>query len=538
MPAAGMLKPVADPHVVAQYIQSLLRRLAQMKLPRSSGVLLHVTSLPGPFGIGDLGPEAFAFVDRLADAGQSVWQVLPIVPVGYGYSPYASPSTFAGNPLLVSPEVVLGQGLLRAEEVDTGQSFPDDTVDFATVIPFKEDLLRKAYVRFRTGGFPELERQFESFRERNGFWLHDYSLFDALKTAYGGVQWTEWPAELVRRSPEALERERHRLEDDIVMRQFWQYLFFEQWSQLHQHCTRKGVRIMGDLPIYVAHDSADVWSNPELFELDDHGRPLVVAGVPPDYFSETGQRWGNPIYRWERMRETAFEWWTRRFRAILDQVDIVRNDHFRRFEAFWEIPESEPTAVVGRWVKGPGSDLFKTLQHRLGSLPLVAEDLGVITEGVVRLKEEFGLPGMAILQFAFDSDPSAGFLPHNYARDVVAYTGTHDNDTVVGWYYNATSTQDARVEQRARAYCREYLGFDELNEDGLHWRFITALQASVAALVVFPVQDLLGLSSDARMNTPGQVWNNWIWRLRAGDLTEEVLLRLRNLTRVYGRLVD
>jgi len=508
-----------------------------MKLPRSSGVLLHVTSLPGRFGIGDLGPEAYAFADSLANAGQHIWQVLPIVPVGYGHSPYASPSTFAGNPLLISPDAMVTQGLLSPEDVADSPSFPNDQVDFASVIPYKEDLLRRAFSRFRAKGTAEVSYRFNSFCEKTSFWLNDYALFDALKTSLGGVEWTAWPAELAQRDPAALERESRRLEQEVSMRKFWQFLFFEQWAHLRHYCNERSVRIMGDLPIYVAHDSADVWSNPHLFELDEQGRPRVVAGVPPDYFSETGQRWGNPIYRWDHMRKTGFAWWIERFRAILDQVDIVRIDHFRGFEAFWQIPASEPTAVIGQWVRGPGADLFHTLREHLDNLPLVAEDLGVITEGVVRLKEEFGLPGMAILQFAFDTDASAGFLPHNYSRSLVAYTGTHDNDTVVGWYRNATSTQDAEVERRARQYCREYLGFDEATEDELHWRFVTALQASVAPLVVFPAQDLLGLDSSARMNTPGQVWNNWVWRLRAEDWSSEMLERLARLTRIYGRLV-
>ncbi len=508
-------------------------------LPRSSGILLHPTSLPGPFGIGDLGPAAYRFVDFLVEAGQRLWQMLPLVPVGLGFSPYASPSTFAGNPLLISPERLVEQGLLQPNDIARPPDFPEDRVDYDWVIVYKQHLLEKAYATFEAHPDRVDETDFWLFCEKQAYWLDDYGLFMALKEAHGGAVWTEWPVELVRRDPAALHRARQELARSFRKHQFWQYLFHRQWMDLRAYCHERGIRLMGDIPIYVAHDSADVWAHPHLFHLDERGHPTVVAGVPPDYFSETGQRWGNPLYRWDVSRETGHHWWTQRFAALLEKVDLIRLDHFRGFAAYWEIPASEPTAVNGRWVPGPGAEFFETIQQKLGPLPIVAENLGVITPDVTELMERFGFPGMAVLQFAFDDDATSTFLPHNYTRNLVAYTGTHDNDTIVGWWRGKNKTTlPPEVVARAKAYARAYLDLDRKREREIHWTCIRVLMASVAELVVFPMQDVLGLGSEARMNTPGTTGpHNWSWRLRADQLRPDVAERLRALTEIYGRLL-
>jgi len=506
-----------------------------MEKKRSSGLLLHITSLPGPYGVGDLGADAYQFADFLAHTGQTLWQVLPTVPVGYGYSPYASPSTFAGNPLFISPDRLRDAGLLTDEDLAATPTFPTDHVDFEAAIPFKQGLLRKAFDRFEHSAGGIMRQRFAAFCNREATWLDDYALFTTLDTTHDGVVWTEWEPGLAARKPAALAAARAQYAREIRMQKFWQFLFTEQWAAFKAYCNERGIRIFGDLPIYVAHDSADVWANPHLFYLDVHGTPTVVAGVPPDYFSVTGQRWGNPIYRWDVMREAGYAWWTRRFAKILEQVDLVRLDHFRGFEAYWEVPASEETAVNGNWVEGPKAELFEVLHEHLGPLPVIAENLGVITPGVVSLMEQFNFPGMAILQFAFDSDADNDFLPHNFQPHLVAYTGTHDNDTVVGWWQNTTSTQSAKAIEKAHAYCRAYLDFTEGNEADLHWRFVHALMASVAVIAIVPLQDLLGLGSEARMNTPGLGSGNWMWRFEPYLLNAEVAERLRTLAEIYGR---
>jgi 4-alpha-glucanotransferase len=504
-----------------------------MAFTRTSGLLLHLTSLPSPYGMGDLGPTAFQFADFLAYARQQLWQVLPLVPVGHGYSPYASPSTFAGNPHLISPHLLHEQGLLTKADLAGVPDFPADRVDFARVIPWKLGLLKQAHAHFQAHATARVRARFEAYCTEQADWLADYALFMALKEAHGGAGWTTWEADLVSRKPAALAAARKRLALEVQQRQFWQYLFSEQWESLKAYCNGKGIRIFGDLPIYVAHDSADVWANPHLFYLDAAGNPTVVAGVPPDYFSETGQRWGNPIYRWEEMQETGYAWWVRRMARALELVDLVRLDHFRGFEAYWEVPASEPTAVNGRWVQGPGAALFETFQEQLGTLPVIAEDLGLITDGVRAIMQQFQFPGMAILQFGFDAGPTNNFLPHNYQKNLAAYTGTHDNDTVAGWYFNNDSTQEAEVAEAARTYCRRYL--DIQDEAELHWNFIRTLLSSVANLAVVPMQDLLGLGSEARMNTPGKADGNWGWRYTPDQLTYSLAERLRELTELYGR---
>jgi len=494
---------------------------------RTSGLLLHVTSLPGRFGVGDLGPAAYRFVDFLARAKQGLWQVLPLVPVDAGGSPYSSPSTFAGNPLLVSPEGLAADGLLTEDDLAHAPAFPAGRVDFARVIPFREALLRRAFARFEAGAAPALREAFAGFCARHAEWLDDYALFTALKAHHGGRAWTDWPRPLARREPAALDEARRALAAEVEVHRFAQFLFDRQWAALRAYAHARGVRIMGDLPIYVAHDSADVWAHPDRFLLDADGRPEAVAGVPPDYFSETGQRWGNPLYRWDRMRAAGFRWWIARITRTLGLVDLVRLDHFRGFEAYWSVPAEEETAVEGEWVEGPGAALFEAFERALGRpLPLVAEDLGTITPGVGALMERFGLPGMAVLQFAFGGDADNAYRPHNYRPNLVAYTGTHDNDTFLGWWTNGATPEE-------RAVGRAYLGTGEP-----HWAAIRAVATSVADTAVFPLQDVLGLGSEARMNTPGREDDNWAWRFTDGQLTDDLADRLALLTEATGRVVQ
>ena len=506
-----------------------------MTFPRSSGILLHPTSLPGRFGIGDLGPEAYKFVDFLAAAGQKIWQVLPLGPTGYGDSPYQLFSAFAGNPLLISLDQLAEDGLLTREELEAAPEFPADYVSFGRVIRFKLPLLDAAYRRFKASG--KWRDEFEDFRRASGGWLEDYAMFMALKEAHGGeAVWSRWEPDIAARHAPSMAEWRDRLADQMEALEFAQYIFSRQWRGLHDYARERGIRIMGDLPIYVAHDSADVWANPEMFQLDAAGDPAVMSGVPPDYFSATGQLWGNPIYRWDRMAASSFRWWIDRLRAVLTQVDIVRIDHFRGLEAYWEVPAGETTAQNGRWVKGPGAALFEALEAALGELPIVAENLGVITPEVEAIRQQFGFPGMAILQFAFGKDPQApDFKPHNYPRDRVAYSGTHDNDTTVGWWSSAgagDSTRTAEDIREERDFTRKYLatGGSEIN-----WVFIRTLMASVANTVLFPLQDVLGLSSEARMNTPAVPSGNWRWRYRAEMLAPAMAARLKEMVSTYDR---
>ena len=506
-----------------------------MKFPRSSGILLHPTSLPGRFGIGDLGPEAYAFADFLIDAGQSLWQMLPLGPTGYGESPYACYSAFAGNTLLISPEQLIKEGLLTTSDLPQQISMPAERVEFQRVQEFKNGLLRKAYERYQQTTDTNLRSAFETFAQRYADWLDDYALFRALKDAHGGIAWNEWEPALVRRTPAALARAREQLQDEIEAQMFYQFLFFRQWFALKNYCNERGIKMVGDLPIFVAQDSADVWTNPEQFKLDKNGTPLVVAGVPPDYFSTTGQLWGNPLYNWDRMFEDGFKWWIKRVEATLSVVDIVRVDHFRGFAACWEIPGGDRTAERGRWVEAPGRELFTAIRKALGELPIIAEDLGVITPDVVALRDEFGFPGMRILQFAFGNGTKNIDLPHNYERNVVAYTGTHDNDTTVGWFSSVAGEGSTRTEkqiEREREFCLEYL---KTGGKEIHWDFIRALLASVANTAIVPLQDLLGLGTEARMNLPNTTEGNWAWRFKPNALTNEISERLKKLTELYGR---
>lgn len=506
-----------------------------MIFPRSCGILLHPTSLPGPFGIGDLGPEAFAFADFLAASGQSLWQVLPLGPTGYGDSPYACYSAFAGNPLLISPERLVEDGLLGKKELASIPHLAGERVDYEAVHKFKEIVLHHALAGFRKTTDTKLRAAFETFRQHYSSWLPDYALFRALKNAYGGTAWNEWEPPIVRREPAALAVAREKLREQIEGEEFSQFLFFRQWFALKDYCSERGIKFIGDIPIFVAHDSADVWTHPDQFKLDDDGAPIVVAGVPPDYFSATGQFWGNPLYDWERMRADGFKWWIKRVHETLQTVDIVRIDHFRGFVACWEIPGGDKTAERGHWVEAPGRELFTAIRNALGELPIIAEDLGVITPEVEALRDDFGFPGMRILQFAFSSDSKNTDLPHNYHRNVVVYTGTHDNDTTVGWFGSVAgegSTRNKTQILRERKFCLKYLHTDGKE---IAWDFIRTVCASVASTAIVPLQDVLELGTEARMNLPNTIGGNWSWRFQARALTDDRGARLNELTDLYGR---
>jgi 4-alpha-glucanotransferase len=503
-----------------------------MQLPRASGILLHPTSLPSRYGIGDLGPEAHAFVDVLARTGQTWWQILPLGPVGYGGSPYQSPSSFAGNPLLISLDRLADRGWLDAAELAGVPALPVDRVDFDAVAELKWEWLRRAYQGFRAAG---ADAAFDAFCERHRSWLDDYVYFQALRDAHGGKPWYEWEHELVARHPEACARWREQVAEDIRFHEFVQYAFEAQWQDLRAACKGRGIRLIGDVPIFVAHDSADVWAHPDLYYLDEHGMPLFMAGVPPDFFSEDGQLWGNPLYRWEAHAKDDFEWWRLRIQALLERVDIIRIDHFRGFEAYWAVPAGSKTAATGRWTPGPGRAFFHAVRKEMGSVPLIAEDLGVITPEVEALRDEFDMPGMRILQFGFDADPTLEkYLPHRYINNCIAYTGTHDNDTTYGWFHanEVTTTQPREEVEAARAFVRRYA-----NTDGreIHWAMIRILFASAADTAMVPMQDILGLGSRARMNFPGKPQGNWTWRYRAEQLDRKVEDRLADMTALYGR---
>jgi 4-alpha-glucanotransferase len=490
---------------------------------RSAGILLHPTSLPGRYGIGDLGPAAYAWVEVLVRTGQTWWQVLPLGPTGYGDSPYQSFSTFAGNPYLISPDVLMSEGLLNDGDV-AGAQFPGERVDYGPVIEFKRHVQRRAWDRFRAGAAAHLREPFDDFCRRRAGWLDDYALFMALKDAHGGASWPDWPRELVLRQLDALDRARRDLADAVGLHQFGQFLFFRQWEALKSYANGKGIRFIGDVPIFVSGDSVDVWAHPDLFQLDANRRPTVVAGVPPDYFSATGQLWGNPLYDWEALRRSNYDWWVARIRATLEQVDMIRLDHFRGFEAYWEVRAGMPTAQVGRWVKGPGATLFETVRARLGRLPLIAEDLGIITPEVEALRDGLQLPGMRILQFAFGGAVEDRFLPHNYEPNTVVYTGTHDNDTTIGWSQSLTPQEWHFL----RRYVPEW-------EDTVAWDLLRLAWESVADYALAPLQDVLSLGREARMNLPGQPSGNWGWRLQEGQMTEALIRRLDDVTGIYGR---
>ncbi len=495
---------------------------------RASGILLHPTSLPSSFGIGDLGESAYDFVDFLAASSQQVWQILPIGPTGYGNSPYLSYSALAGNPLLISPEKLKEDNLLTEEDFNSLPDYPLDRVDYDLVIATKIPLLAKASDRFKQQGTSEQLKEFQQFCDRHNEWLDDYALFMAVKEANNGASWNTWDAEIAKREPEAMVEWATRLQDAIFYHKFLQYQFFSQWTKLKQYANSQGVEIFGDIPIYVAHDSVDVWAHPEIFCLDPKtGEPALMAGVPPDYFSATGQLWGNPVYNWKKLEETNFHWWIRRIEGMLEYVDIMRIDHFRGFQAYWAVPEGEETAMNGKWLEAPGEAFFQLLQEDLGELPIVAEDLGVITPEVEALRDKFDFPGMKILHFAFDSDRVNPFLPYNYVnRNCVVYTGTHDNNTTVGWFYDRSLEEQARVV--------DYLGC--VSPKGIHWSLINLALSSVANTAIFPLQDIFGLGTEGKMNTPSQAEGNWEWRYHPDTLNDRGLREhLKYVTYLYGR---
>jgi 4-alpha-glucanotransferase len=504
--------------------------------PRRSGILLHVSSLPGIHGIGDLGGCAYEFVGFLAESGQKIWQVLPLNPTGYGDSPYQCFSAFAGNPLFIDLEILREEGLLSAADLANAPNFPEEHAAYDRVMAFKRELIHNAARVFFADKAEAERRAFDTFCQKNGEWLEDYALFMACKKIFKDTAWVHWDAGLRQRDPDVLKAWRKELSSELDFHRFTQFQFFRQWEKVRNRCRHHGISIMGDMPIYVAHDSADVWAHPELFRLDGQGQPTAVAGVPPDYFSATGQLWGNPLYRWDVSASSGHRWWIDRCRASLEMFDLVRLDHFRGFEAFWEVPAAASTAAEGRWVEGPGAEFFHALQAELKELPFVAENLGVITPGVENLRNEFGFPGMSLLQFAFGKDPQGpSFRPHNYSRELVAYTGGHDNDTTVGWWKSSGVGESTRTEQDIREehdFTRAYLDFK--NEE-VNWIFIRAVLASVANTAIVPLQDVLGLGSEARMNLPGTVGGNWRWRYEASSLTKEIRERLRALTVLYDR---
>jgi 4-alpha-glucanotransferase len=496
-----------------------------MSFNRSAGILLHPTSLPGPYGIGDLGPEAYAWIDFLVDSGCRLWQVLPLGPTGYGDSPYQCFSAFAGNPYLVSPDLLLDDGLLVPDDLADTPAFPAGQVDYGAVIPWKLAVLDRAFERFKAEPPPGMAEEFARFIGQHNNWLPDYALFMSIKEMHGGAPWATWEAPLRNRQAKALQNARGEYGMQIERQMFRQFLFFRQWRALRTAANEKGITIIGDIPIFVAHDSAEVWARPDLFYINQKGNPTVVAGVPPDYFSETGQLWGNPLYRWEVHAKDGYAWWLERLRAVLDLVDIVRLDHFRGFAAYWEVPAREKTAIKGNWVPGPGIHFFQAVKDHLGELPIIAEDLGEITPDVVEMRDHFNLPGMKIMVFAFADDATNEFLPHNYVPNCIVYTGTHDNDTAVGWYQ--------RVADQERDHARRYLA--RSGED-IAWDLIRAAWSSVAVFALAPMQDIFSLDNSARMNYPSRPSGNWTWRMSAESVLLVLKTRLKEYNLLYGRM--
>lgn len=499
-----------------------------MNQPRSSGVLLHPTSFPGPYGIGDLGPAAYQFVDFLVAAKQSLWQVLPLGPTGYGDSPYASFSSHAGNPLLIDPRQLIEEGDLLSGDPEPIPDLPAHRVDYGAVIGYKIGLLHQAHQQFKRRASPERRAAFEQFCEQKRHWLDDYALFMALKDAHQGAMWNTWELDIVQRRPEAMARWQAALADEIHFQKYAQFVFFDQWTALRRYANERDVRIVGDIPIFVAPDSADAWSHPEVFYMDDRGCLTLVAGVPPDYFSPTGQRWGNPLYRWDVIAADDFRWWIQRIQSVLELVDILRIDHFRGFQDYWEIPATEPTAIKGTWRPGPGDVFFDALRGVLGEdLPIIAEDLGMITDEVRELRERVGLPGMKVLHFAFTEGPEHEYLPHNYTSDYIVYLGTHDNDTTLGWFNSR--------EREERDFVLRYLGRDGHD---IVWSLMHLAFMSVANVAIVTAQDLLKLGSEARMNTPGTSSGNWQWRYWPGAFDDVIVSWLGALTDTFGRAME
>jgi 4-alpha-glucanotransferase len=481
---------------------------------RKSGILLHPTSLPGEFGIGDLGKWAYRFVDFLAESGQQLWQILPLGPTGFGYSPYQAYSSMAGNPLMISLQFLVDQGWLSLEDLFVHPAFPDSTVDFSAVIPFKKKLLKKAARAFFKKPHPDLHREFQKFCDEMDYWLDTFARFASLREANQEISWTDWDPRVEADG------------QDVLDQKFIQFEFFRQWKVLRQYCRERGIQIIGDIPIFVAHDSADVWAHRDLFDLDEKGQPNTIAGVPPDYFSETGQCWGNPLYRWDELERTGYHWWIARVHAVLNMVDIVRLDHFRGFEKYYQIPAGSVTAAHGEWVPGPGDRFFQILQNAFGKMPVIAEDLGYITSEVHELRDRWGFPGMRVLQFAFGNESRENpHKPYNFIKNCVVYTGTHDNDTTAGWF----ASERTRTESEAAL---QYMGSS--GSDAV-WDLIRLALSSVADTVILPMQDILRLGSEARMNLPATIGNNWLWRMRNDQINPELASTLRDINRRYGR---
>ena len=493
---------------------------------RKSGILLHITSLPSQFGIGDIGPAAYRFVDLLWEAKQTIWQILPLNPTDLACcsSPYHSTSSFAGNPLLISPELLMRDGLLTPSDLEPVPCFHPERVDFSSVLSYKHILFQKAFERFGN----RFDQDYGNFCKENSYWLDDFALFMSLKGHYQGRLWNEWPKEIRDRRPEALQESETLLRAPVEREKFLQFIFFRQWHSLRKYCREKGVELIGDIPIYAVHDSADVWIHPNVFNLDEEKRPLTVAGVPPDYFSKTGQLWGNPVYRWDELKNSGYDWWIRKIGYSMNLYDSIRIDHFRGFVAFWEVPCCEKDAVNGTWVEAPAIDFFENLVSRFKVLPLIAEDLGIITPDVQEVMERFGFPGMKVLLFAFTGDPGTNpYLPHNFVPNCVVYTGTHDNNTARAWFEHEASEEELR-----RLF--EYLG-KEVSPDEIHWDLVRLAMMSVAERVVVPLQDVLGLGPEARMNRPATREGNWQWRFFPEQIATPVFRKLMEMTETYGR---
>jgi 4-alpha-glucanotransferase len=495
-----------------------------MKTERSSGILLHPTSLPGKYGIGTLGKEAFHFIDFLAKSNQKLWQILPLGPTGFADSPYQCFSSAAGNPLLIDLDTLVSEGLITKNELDCLKPFGDGPIDYGKVINCKYPLLQMAMKEFNKSAGKEHKKDFREFIQNNKSWLEDYALFMALKEHFNQRPWYQWEKPIKMRKEAALLPFHDLLAERIEFHKFIQYLFFRQWLAVKDYAHQKNIRIIGDIPLYVALDSVDAWANTDMFQFDANKNPIVVGGVPPDYFSATGQLWGNPLYKWEKLKQDNYSWWIERIKSNLILYDIIRIDHFRGFAAYWAVPYSEKTAVNGKWIPCPGKELFEHIKQALGDIPVIAEDLGVITDDVEDLRDSFGLPGMKILQFAFDSGETNDYIPHNFIKNCVAYTGTHDNETIKGWFENAKPSD--------RKFVMEYL--NSTGED-ICMDFIRLAWASVANTAIIPMQDLLGLGNEARMNLPGTTTNNWMWRATNHDFSTELAQKLAHLTVLYGR---
>lgn len=493
---------------------------------RASGVLLPVFSLPSAYGIGCFSKEAYQFIDRLVEAGQTYWQILPLGPTGYGDSPYQSFSTFAGNPYFIDLEDLVAKNWLSKKECKACH-FGDNKeyIDYAALYSCRFKLLRKAWKRSEIGK----EKSFRRFVKKNAHWLNDYALYMAVKESFGNVCWVEWDEDIKIRQPEALKKYKKKYAKDIEFYQFLQYMFHEQWKKLKGYANKKGIRIIGDIPIYVSADSSDAWANPELFQFDENCNPTAVAGCPPDAFSKTGQLWGNPLYNWEYHKKTGYAWWMKRLEACFKMYDVVRIDHFRAFDEYYSIPAGMKTAEIGTWEPGPGYELFETMKNTLGECSVIAEDLGFLTPSVLELVARTGYPGMKVLQFAFDSREESDYLPHNYTRNCVVYTGTHDNDTLLGWY--------EKLAKKDKSFCNRYMNLRQMEKEDLKWEFVRAAFMSIADTAIIPMQDYLGLGEEARINTPSTLGNNWTWRMKKGAFTKQLANRMRKMTKLYGRLV-